>query len=356
MTTTERTDTLEAFYADVAANELQPLWTQGPDLMPLEPTPRAVPYLWRWQTLRALAERSGRLIPIDRGGDRRVLSLSNPGLGGRPFASPTLWGAVQYLNPGEHAPGHRHTPGAVRFMLEGDGVYTTVDGDACDMHPGDLVLTPAWNWHDHNSSSTHPVIWFDGLDLPLVNYLDAVFFEPYPVEELQPVQARNASTAAWPAAGLAPAGARERLRGAHSPLLVYRFEETDRALTQMAAATPDEPSVTLEYVSPLDGRPALPTLGCMLTRLRAGRRTTAVRRAGSSVFVVFRGHGRSVVEGEAWNWGPGDMFVAPSWAAVEHEADEPTDLFWITDEPVLRALGLYRETTLDGPQEVRRQH
>src|SRR6266487_4392220 len=145
MTRTSEQSRLDQFYADVAGYDLKPLWPVAQELMPLEPKPRTVPWLWRWKTLRELAERSGELITIDRGGDRRVLSLANPG-------------------------------------LEGDGVSTTVDGDACDMHPGDLVLTPSWNWHDHNSSSERSMIWFDGLDMPTVNALDAVFFEQYPDE------------------------------------------------------------------------------------------------------------------------------------------------------------------------------
>src|SRR6266487_487118 len=210
MTRTSEQSRLDQFYADVAGYDLKPLWPVAQELMPLEPKPRTVPWLWRWKTLRELAERSGELITIDRGGDRRVLSLANPGLDGAPYATSTLWGAVQYLNPGEHAAAHRHTPGAIRFVLEGDGVSTTVDGDACDMHPGDLVLTPSWNWHDHNSSSERSMIWFDGLDMPTVNALDAVFFEQYPDELLQPVRARNRSERRYPSKGLLPAGTSAR--------------------------------------------------------------------------------------------------------------------------------------------------
>ena len=168
---------LEQFYAELTQHNLQPLWTQAKDLMSKHPKPEAVPWLWRWETLRRLAARGGELVGIERGGERRVLSLSNPGLNGLPFATPTLWGAVQYLNPHESAPAHRHTAAAIRFVLEGDGVWTTVNGDACDMHPGDLVLTPAWTWHDHCNDGDKTMIWFDGLDLPLVNAIDAMFYE-----------------------------------------------------------------------------------------------------------------------------------------------------------------------------------
>jgi gentisate 1,2-dioxygenase len=348
---------LDTFYADVAAADLMPLWQQV-GLMPPNPahSPKAVPHLWRWKTLRALAERAGELITIDRGGDRRVLSMANPGLGGAPFATPTLWGAVQYLNGGEHAPGHRHTPGAIRFVLEGDGVYTTVDGDACDMHPGDLVLTPSWAWHDHNSAADTPMIWFDGLDMPTVIALDAVFFEPYPVEELQPVEGdHNRSARRFGGRGLLPDGARGT--GRHSPLLVYRREETDRALTALLddQGAPDAglPMVSVEYVNPIDGRPALPTMGCHMARLVPGGRTAPVRRVGSEIWVVYAGEGESVIGGTRFRWSTGDAFVVPSWVPVEHEAHTPSDLFRIDDAPVMRALELYREETLAAPQPIR---
>jgi gentisate 1,2-dioxygenase len=351
MTQTSEQTRLDQFYADVAGYDLKPLWPIAKDLMPLEPKPRAVPWLWRWKTLRELAERSGELITIDRGGDRRVLSLANPGLGGQPFATPTLWGAVQYLNPGEHAGAHRHTPGAIRFVLEGDGVYTTVNGDACDMHPGDLILTPNWNWHDHNSTSDRPMIWFDGLDMPTVSALDAIFLENYPDELLQPVQTRNRSQRQYPANGLLPAGASAPPGPGHSPLLAYRWADTDAALDDLLESG-DGRMASLEFTDPTSGRPVMPTLACEMHRVVPGERTPTRRKVGSSVLVVYRGAGASVINGTRFQWGPGDMLAVPSWAAVDHEASEPSDLFAISDAPVLQALGLYREATLDAPQEV----
>ncbi|MGH9300162.1 MAG: cupin domain-containing protein, partial [Acidimicrobiales bacterium] len=225
---------LSEFYDSLGASHLQPLWTQNRSLMPGEPRPSTLPWLWPWEVLRDRVSEAGRLVSIDRGGDRRVLSLANPGLGGRPFATSTLWGAVQYLGPGEGAPAHRHSQGAVRFVIEGSGVWTTVDGDACDMAPGDLVLTPAWTWHDHESGSDGPMIWFDGLDMPLVESLDAQFFELDPAGDYQQVRGRNLSASSAGASGLAERAVPPSPDEAHSPLLIYRWSETtaelDRAL------------------------------------------------------------------------------------------------------------------------------
>ncbi|MYZ35202.1 MULTISPECIES: cupin domain-containing protein [unclassified Streptomyces] len=343
---------LASLYEDLAAVDLHPLWTITRDLLPPTPRPRSVPWLWSSRVLTELAERALRLVPVERGGERRVLSLGNPGLAGLPYAAGTLWGAIQCLGPGETAPAHRHTPGAIRFILSGDGVATTVDGDVCDMHAGDLILTPSWNWHDHSSASDGPMLWFDGLDLPMIEALDAVFFEPYPEVRQPDTDPHNRSEReAGPGPRFVSGAVRDVLTAEHSPLLVYRWANTDRELSRLAAES-GEPLVSLEYVNPETGASVLPTMSCGMHRLIPGARTLPVRRTGNAVFVVHRGSGSSVIEGQRFDWSTGDMFVVPSWAAVEHTSTEGADLFSIGDSPVLRALGIHRELTLDAPQQV----
>jgi gentisate 1,2-dioxygenase len=230
-------EALDTLYGEVAEADLQPLWMLD-GLMTPTPAVRPRSHVWRWAQMRPLTERCGELVGISRGGDRRVLSLTNPSLGGRPYATSTLWGAVQYLQPGEVAPAHRHTPGALRFVLEGSGVWTRVEGDAVAMAPGDLVLTPSWVWHEHHNSGTEPMIWFDGLDQPLIETLDAIFFEPGPdanVDREVPSRSRSEELYAG-APGLVPVGARPD--GDHSPLFAYRWVDTDRALDQLLLADP----------------------------------------------------------------------------------------------------------------------
>ncbi|HEY0542276.1 MAG TPA: cupin domain-containing protein [Actinoallomurus sp.] len=352
--TVETDQALDAFYRDVDAVGLAPLWTVTDQLLTPVPRPKSVPWLWSAETYRPLAARAIQLIPIERGGERRVLSLRNPGLAGRPYAAGTLWGAVQCLGGRETAPAHRHTPGAIRFVLEGEGVFTTVNGDACDMRPGDLVLTPGWAWHDHSSTSDASMLWFDGLDLPMIEALDGVFFQPHP-ENSQPVDgAHNRSEAAY---GTAEGRFTEdqvtgTLDPAPSPLLIYRWTDTAAELDRRAAADPDAPTVAVEYTNPCSGASVLPTLACGMRRVIGGRSTAPRRRSGNQIFVVHRGTGHSVIDGQRFAWAPGDMFVVPSWSAVEHHAEQAADVFVLSDTPVLRALGIYREQTLTAPQEV----
>jgi gentisate 1,2-dioxygenase len=338
----------DEFCGALAARDMKALWSLQTQLMPEVPVPATQPWLWKWGTIFPLAQRAGEIITLERGGDRRVLALANPGLGGLPFTSSTLWGAIQYLGPGESAPAHRHSPSAIRFVLSGSGVYTTVNGDACQMEPGDLVLTPKWNWHDHNNHGGGPMVWFDGLDLPLMVNLESIFFENYP-EEVQSVEGHNLSQQLFAAPGLVEAGGESP--EAHSPLLRYPREDTDRMLDSIHARGGGN-IATLEYRNPLTGGPVVSTFGCEMHRIFPGERTIARRKTGSSVYVVFRGSGRSVINNRAFEWGAGDIFVTPSWAAVDHEAFEQSDIFAITDAPVLKAIHHYREEMLTEQQSI----
>lgn len=336
---------LDELYGDLAEADLQPLW-RLPHLMPGHPPLADVPFMWKWKPLRHLAERAGALVPLDRGGDRRVLSLCNPGLGGAPFATTTLWGAVQYLGPGEVAPAHHHTPAALRFVIEGEGVWTLVNGDPVAMAPGDLVLTPSWTWHEHRNPGSSPMLWFDGLDIPMIRALDAVFYADAPGGQATRLDAvpASASELAWGGGpGLVPleADAGEPF----SRLLAYRWADTDRALSRLIRGRGAR-HAALRFADPATGRDVMPTLRCSMHRLLPGERTPTTRRAGSSVWVAFEGSATALVDGQVFDLEPGDMFVVPSWAAFDLEAHEPASLFSVSDAPVLEALGLARTERL----------
>ena len=338
----------DEFCGALAAHDLKPLWKIARQLMPEVPLATTEAWLWKWDHILPLAIRAGELITIERGGDRRVLALANPGLKGLPFTSTTLWGALQYLGPLESAPAHRHTPSAIRFVMSGSGVYTTVNGDACDMEEGDLILTPNWNWHDHNNQSDKPMVWFDGLDLPLLTTLESIFFENHP-DQLQPVEGHNRSEQGFAGVGLRELGVSSPV--AHSPLLRYRWGETERTLEALHRARGGTIS-SLEFVNPLTGSPVVSTFACEMHRIYPGERTSTRRKTGSSVYVVFQGSGYSVINGIRFEWGPGDIFVTPSWASVYHEASERADLFAVSDRPVLQALHLFREEELAERPEI----
>ena len=222
---------LQALYQGFRDNHLNPLWTQTGNLMPVHPKPQAVPHVWKWSTLLPLAQASGRLVPVGRGGERRAIGLANPGLGGKAFVSPTLWAAIQYLGPRETAPEHRHSQNAFRFVVEGEGVWTVVNGDPVRMSRGDLLLTPGWCFHGHHNATDQPMAWIDGLDIPFGQQMDVGFFEfgaDSVTDRSTPDLSR--SERLWCHPGLRPlSGIADTVA---SPVGAYRWEHTDRALAE----------------------------------------------------------------------------------------------------------------------------
>src|ERR1043165_501546 len=126
--------------------------------------------------MRPFIAEAGRLITAEEA-ERRVLILENPGLVGMSRITQSLYAGLQLILPGETAHSHRHSASALRFILEGAGAYTSVDGEPLSMKPGDFILTPFWSYHDHGNPGTEPVVWLDGLDIPTVNMFDTSFFE-----------------------------------------------------------------------------------------------------------------------------------------------------------------------------------
>lgn len=319
--TAEEQAQLDQLYKDFHSENLIPLWTEIGNLMPVHPKPQAVPHVWRWNTLLPLAERSGNLVPVGRGGERRAIALANPGLDGRPYATPTLWAAIQYLGGHETAPEHRHSQNAFRFVVEGEGVWTVVNGDPVRMSRGDFLLTPGWNFHGHHNETDKPMAWIDGLDIPFVHYTDTAFFEfgaERVTDESTPDISR--SERLWANPGLRPlSGLNDTVS---SPIGAYRWEHTDRALREQLAledeghpATVSQGHAAVRYINPTTGGDVMPTIRAEFHRLRAGASTQTIREVGSSVYQVFEGRGAIVMNNQVHNVEKGDLVVVPSWTA-----------------------------------------
>jgi gentisate 1,2-dioxygenase len=349
---------LEELYRGFERELLVPLWTEISGLMPVHPRSKAVPHLWRWQHLLELADRAGHLVPVGRGGERRAIALANPALGGRPYATPTLWAAIQYLMPGEDAPEHRHTQHAFRFVVEGDGVWTVVDRDPVPMKRGDFLPQGGWIWHAHHNAASHPMAWIDGLDIPFQYATETQFFE-FGRDEISDAERvspeRSRAQRLWGHPGLRPVSVPGP--SPSSPLLNYRWVDTDAALADQLALEDDgfpgtvEPGhAAVRYTNPTTGGDVLPTIRAEMHRVRAGTETAPRREAGSSVFQVFDGTGTVTVGDTSWRVQRGDMFVVPSWeplsirseASASDSDSRALDLFRFSDTPILAALGLDR--------------
>ena len=343
---------LERLYQGFEQELLVPLWTEIGDLMPPHPRSRAQAHLWRWQRLLELADQAGQLVPVGRGGERRAIALANPSLGGKPYATPTLWAAIQYLMPGEDAPEHRHSQHAFRFVVEGEGVWTVVGGDPVRMSRGDFLPQAGGNWHAHHNAATRPMAWIDGLDIPFSYYTESQFFE-FGRDKLDAAEKgtpeRSRSERLWGYPGLRPVAQPDALPA--TPLLAYRWVDTDRALAEQLALEAEGHAVTLSpghaavrFTNPTSGRDVLPTMRTEMHRLRAGARTRTWREVGSSVFQVFEGRGTVRVGERSWEVARGDLFVVPSWQPFSAQADagQAMDLFRFSDAPIFEALHAHR--------------
>ncbi len=312
--------------------------------MPREPIAETRPYRWSWaEVLRPMMLKAYDVLdPVTA--ERRNLVMVNPAFPReRRGTTHTLIAAIQGVLPGEIAPAHRHTAAALRFVIEGRGAFTVVNGEPCFMAPGDLILTPKWCWHDHANETGEPIIWLDVLDVPLIVSLNQWFFEIYP-EEIQPRSRPGTNYKEYGTGIVRPVRPRPAER--HSPLFIYPWERTEPALKALAEVETSEGMVTVEYNNPVTGGPVMPTIGCYAHMLRPGGTSPARRTTASAVLHVVRGHGRTLVGDQKLEWETGDVLAIPHWTWVRHEnasATEPAFLFASTDVPILQAFGLYRE-------------
>jgi gentisate 1,2-dioxygenase len=307
------TDTLDAVLAQASDLGASALWA-ATNRPPREPAPAAIPFVWKYAALRSLLLRAAELISAEEA-QRRVLRLDNPGLeSGR--TTDTLFAGLQCILAGERAPAHRHTPFALRLVLEGTGAYTSVDGERLWMEPGDLILTPSWRYHDHGKIGDGPMIWLDGLDIPLFRFMGITFQEAWTV-------ARETLTDAPPDSNL-------------------RFSWVD-----MRARLDAElgPYAALPYLDRYTGAQISKTIGARAERLSGGVRSPGRRMTASNIFNVIAGRGRTIVGATTLEWEQGDTFAVPAWYPHAHEAlgAETAYLFSYSDRPMLESLGIYRE-------------
>jgi gentisate 1,2-dioxygenase len=284
---------------------------------------------------------AGGLITA-REATRRVLVLENPGIRGSSQITQSLYAGIQMILPGEVAPTHRHTASAIRFILEGAGAYTAVDGERTTMHPGDFILTPSWTFHDHGNPADKPCMWLDGLDMPIVNMFDTAFAESYP-EDLQRVSKTEGDALLRYGANMLPIE-HKPLRQS-SPIFNYPYSRTREALDGLLRNGPLHPchGVKMQYVDPSTGGYPMAAIGAFMQLLPAGFRGAPYRSTDSTIYSVVEGQGRTHIGNTTLDWKERDVFVAPSWYPVAHEAHVEAVLFSFSDRPAQKALGLWRE-------------
>ncbi len=351
---------LDQFFEDIKRASLDTPGSAGqPVVRPKKNL--TLPHIWKNAEVQRLLKMSEH-VALD---ERRMLRFVNPGTPDWKYVTQTLSVSIQQILPGELAVPHRHTASAIRFFLKGRS-YTTVEEDKCEMEPGDLIVTPGWEWHDYGNEGTEPGVWIDALDLPLVQHLDSCGYLESIEEEVGyqlstenklKVRAAGISERRYSAVGLRPLTDSQGT-SRRAGLIHYRWRNTYPALKRLAAAGESNAydDVMMEYVDPATGNSVYPTFACCIQLIRPGVKTLAHRQASCAVYYVFEGKGESVIGGRVFEWSAGDFFVVPHYFWHEHanHSKEPAILFSLQDFPLMRNLQIYREEAHpDGHQRVR---
>ena len=310
---------LEELYGKLDLIGIAPGWAKKTPSLWSEPKKNFQPAHWKYEQARGALDAAGRLINTELA-ERRNLILFNPASEAGYGTVRTLVSAYQMIMPGEWARSHRHTPNALRLILDSEpGTYTEVDGVKIAMEPGDVLLTPNWSSHGHGNDSRANAYWLDFLDVPLVQLLEPMFFEP---AEEEGDGGTDASAAAPPTKD--------------SPF-VFPLSET---LKHLDATTPD-PSGPFGTSVQL-GNPAMDTIGLHMMRLGPRTKTATLQTTANNIYAVVHGSGATTVDGESFVWRRGDVIAAPAWRPHSHEAAEDALMLRVTDEPVLARLGFLR--------------
>jgi len=340
----EASEELGDFYGRLDENDAAPLWEVLADLVTAAPRTPCVPAIWRFDEIRPLLMEAGDLITAAQA-ERRVLVLENPGIRGQSSITESLYAGVQLVQPGEVAPAHRHTPSALRFVMESNGGYTSVDGERTTMRPGDFVITPSWSFHDHGNQGSGPTIWLDGLDIPLVRMLGATFAEHWP-DPTYPISKTEGDSVARYANNLMPVDYQPASMTA--PVFNFPYSRSREVVERLYENGPvdDYHGVKLQYVNPATGGYPMPTIAAFLQLLPPGFGGQPYRSTDGMVFSATEGSGRSHIGEVTIDWKERDVFVVPPWCRVTHETEKGAVLFSFSDRAAQKALGLWREERL----------
>lgn len=217
------------------------------------------------------------------------------------------------------------------------------EGEAYPMERGDIVISPAWTYHDHFNQGAEPALFVDGYDNgynPNV-HINERLPNDAPYQEITRPTSYTRNTLGH---------VRHVSNEPMFPLppMHYPWSETQTALAVLregeVEADPYD-GLHLMFASPVDQGPTLPTIAWHVQLLEPRQKTRSHRHNSSTFYHVFDGEGVTVIDGERLEWHRGDIFGIPAWKWHHHEnaSSGDTVLFSIDDWPAMRKLGFYRK-------------
>jgi len=332
----------QAYYDKISKFHMAPLWEVLKELVTKEPKSQLQPAIWKFAEVKKLMMEAGDVISAEEA-ERRVLVLENPGMAGKSRITNSLFAGIQLILPGEIAEAHQHSASAIRFVLDGEGAYTAVEGEKSQMKHGDFIITANWAPHDHGNPGKQPVMWLDVLDLPTINHFEASFANHFD-EKMQNVNHEDGDSFERYATGVLPDGAPAHMN--RSPVINYPYVKMKPILERLKKTgdVDKRHGARVRYANPINGGPVLPTMGAYLALLPKGFAGEPYRSTDGTVFAVAEGKGTTIVDGKPIEWGVNDVFVVPPWKRYQHKVGaEDAVLFSISDRPAQEALGLWRE-------------
>jgi gentisate 1,2-dioxygenase len=303
---------LEELYETLTALGMEGGWHRNKPALWREPAKNFLPCRWKYSDVKPVLAAAGHLIGTDKA-ERRNLTMFNPVEGNIYATVNSIVAAYQMVKPGEVARSHRHSPNALRLILEGRGTYTVVNGHRVEMRPGDVLLTPSWAWHSHDNVGQDECYWMDFLDVPLVQILEPMFYEPH------------------------PDGLEKHVVDCDKGPLAFRWEDTVERLAATRGRDFDDAHASVQL-----GDPALKTIRLDMQQLDSGKSTRICRTTANIVYAVLRGKGATEVDGEVLSWSFGDTIAVPAWRPYRHIASEDAVLLKVSDEPVMAAFDWLR--------------
>src|SRR3954452_8387109 len=333
----------QAYYDKISKKDMAPLWEVLRNVVTKEPKSKCSANLWKFDEVKKLMLEAGDVISAEEA-ERRVLVLENPSLRGQSRITNSLFAGIQLIMPGEIAEAHKHVSSAIRLVMEGEGAYTAVEGEKANMSRGDFIITANWAPHDHGNPGKEPVMWLDVLDMPTVNHFQASFANHFD-EKMQNVNHEDGDSFERYAMGVLPDGA--PAQALRTPVINYPYKKMKPILERLKKTGDIDKrhGARVRYANPVNGGPVIPTMGASLALLPKSFKGEPYRSTDGAVFAVAEGTGRTVVDGEAFDWGVNDVFVVPPWKRYHHEVTGAEDavLFSISDRPAQEALGIWRE-------------